>query len=105
MSGATLVDLNAFNSGLLIFLVIHFCANCLAATRFNITSVVARAYGLLLPVVSLKVAGNIFHFTVSSDRSGGDMFSSNLCYVALNKLVFLIVAPLLSLFSRFGNCL
>lgn len=105
VSNTALISLGTFGSKLLVFLMVRFYTGYLTTAEFGVSDIITQTCNLLLPIISLGITNGVFRFAIDSSHDKKSVFSAGLYTITLGGLMFLIIAPLLSLFDQFKGYL
>ncbi len=100
VSNTALISLGTFGSKLLVFLMVRFYTGYLTTTEFGVADIITQTCNLLLPIISLGITNGVFRFAIDKAHDKKSVFSAGLYSITLGGLMFLIITPLLSLFSQ-----
>ncbi len=104
-SNTALISLGTFGSKLLVFLMVRFYTGYLTTSEFGVADIITQTCNLLLPIISLGIANGVFRFAIDSAHDKKSVFSAGLYTITLGGLMFLIITPVLSMFSQFRGYL
>ncbi len=101
ISNTALISLGTFGSKLLVFLMVRFYTGYLTTEQYGTSDLITQTANLLLPIISLGITNGVFRFAIDSKADKRSVFSTGLYCITLGGLMFLGIAPLLSLVGQF----
>lgn len=103
ISNTAILGIGTFGSKLLVFLLMPLYTHYLSTAQYSDADLITQTANLLLPLVSVGIYEAVFRFTLDSDYNKSDVFSSGLFTIISGGTVLIIVSPLLSRISYFGE--
>lgn len=101
ISNTALISFGTFGSKLLVFLMVRFYTGYLTTSQYGTSDLITQTANLLLPIISLGITNGVFRFAIDSSYDKKSVFSSGLYCITLGGLMFLGIAPLLSVVDQF----
>jgi len=103
ISNTALISLGTFGSKLLVFLMVRFYTGYLTTAEYGTSDLITQTANLLLPIISLGITNGVFRFAIDSNCDKKSVFSSGFFSIAAGGMLFLIIAPLLTLVRQFDG--
>lgn len=103
LNNTLLISLGTFGSKILTFLMVRFYTGVLTPSDYGTADLIIQTANLLLPVISMGMAEGVFRFALSHPRGRRSVFSVGVYTITAGALLFLIIAPLLSLVKTFDG--
>ena len=101
ISNTALISFGTFGSKLLVFLMVRFYTGYLTTSQYGTSDLITQTANLLLPIISLGITNGVFRFAIDSSCDKKSVFSGGLYCITLGGLMFLGIAPLLTLVDQF----
>ncbi len=100
-SNSALISFGSLGSKLLVFLMVRFYTGYLTTSQYGTSDLITQTANLLLPIISLGITNGVFRFAIDSAVDKRSVFSTGLYCITFGGLLFLGIAPLLTLVHQF----
>ena len=101
MSNTLLISMGTFGSKILVFFMVRFYTGYLTPSDYSTADLITQTANVLFPIISLGITEGVFRFALDNERGRRSIFTAGFTVITAGGLLFLAIAPLLSLTKSF----
>lgn len=101
LSDTVILALGTFVSKLLVFLMLPLYTKYLSPDMYSYADLISQAANLIIPFACLGITNAVFRFVTEREGDKSAVLSSGFAVMIVGFALFLILSPLLGLFSKF----
>ena len=103
LSNTGILAIGTFASKFLVFFMMPLYTACLLPEEYSTADLISQTANLLMPFACSGIADGIFRFAMDKNEDKKSVFSSGISVLLVCSAIFLLLSPLIGLYSTLRN--